>query len=137
MCMCKSCEMFCTSSSNYRLINWNNSSIKVSDKMWSVVSQINYSMSSMSSTNMTISSMSYYSLSSKMVSLWNKSSIRTSYNVFVQIKRSTIACMTISSSCMNITSGSVTISSMSYYSFGCKMISSCSSYSGLINRNNS
>ena len=109
--------------------------------------------------------MSYYSLSSKMVSTEsnysrficrNNSSIRMSYKVCVQIKRSTIASMTIAcmtiassymtipsgsmtitSSSMTIASGSMTICSMSYYSFSSKMISSCSSYSRLINRNNS
>ena len=93
MCMCKSSKMFCTSSCNCRFINWNNSSIRVGNKMWSTISQMSYSMSSMSSSNMTISmSMSYYSLSSKMVSTGsnnsrlicrNNSSIRMSYKVCV------------------------------------------------------
>ena len=129
MSMSKSCKMLCSSSSNCRFINGHNSTIGVNNKMRSPISYMSNSRGcsiSMTSSSMAmaISSISYNSLSSKVVSTCcnysrfigrNNSSIRMSYKVCVKVKRSTIASM---SNCWesSISMATMTISSKSYYS---------------------
>merc|ERR1712081_85590 len=141
--MCKGCKMSSSCSSNCWLINWNNSSIGVSNK-----TKMCHTMSSSNGGNCSICSrsISNSSLSSKMVSTCssysrfisrNNSSIRMSYKVGVQVKGSSIATMMNYCRDSSMSNCSMSISCMSNYSFSCKMISSCSSYSRFINRNNS
>ena len=144
MAMCKSCKMCSSSSNNCWFINRNNCSIGVSNK-----AQMSNTMSSsmaMAISSMTISSMGNNTLCSKMVSTGSNysrficrdnSSIRMSYKVGVEIKRSTIAIAMMSRNCC-ITIASMGNSSMAIScSLSSKMVSSCSSNSGFINRNNS
>ena len=150
--MCKSSKVGSSCSSNCGLINWNDSSIWVSNKMGSSITQMSYTMSSSNRgiSSMSISSMSYNSLSCKMGSTGSNysrficrdnSSIRMSYKVGVKVKRSPIAIAMMSRNCCitvaSMGNSSMAVSCMSYYSLSSKMFSSCSSNSGFINRNNS
>ena len=133
MPMCKGCKMSSSGRSNCWFINWNNCSIGVCNK-----AKMCYTMSSSNRSNRSISSGGNNSLSSKMVSTCsnysrfisrNYSSIRMSYKVGVEVKSSSKA--------TNCSYCSMSISCRSNYSFCCKMISSGSSNSRFINRNNS
>ena len=142
MPMCKGCKMSSSGSSNCWLINWNNCSIGMCNK-----AKMCYTMSNSNRSNCTICTrgISNSSLCSKMVSTCssysrlisrNYSSVRMSYKVGVQVKRSSITTM---NNCRDssMCNCSMSISCMSNYSFCCKMISSGSSNSRFINRNNS
>merc|ERR1711874_214894 len=141
-------QVVSASSSNSRLINWDNSSVRVSNKssIRSIASSIgNWSSSSVNST--------INSLGSKMVSTgssnsWfinrNNSSVRMSNKVGVQVERSSIAVAKSSNGSSRNRRGSYEGSSSNngsrssiFSSLGLKVSSTSSSNSWLIKRNNS